>query len=180
MVSDLVVVKTRQLRIQGEENLEKVLSRMEDGADVMDLYDEFNPGYRHDLEANSWLPIAQAGKADWSYLFLEGSISGFSDYDRNVKKGQILGPRKGRDDTYWFIQIVDRLQMDRVTLKEGIPGEPEFLRKRIVRKLESGRFPALKRKLREAVDVRVNGERVIADTRTYLCGLYVPTVGVGF
>lgn len=170
IVSDVVFVKTRQLKVSGEDNRQLAQESIEKGADLIDLYERFDPDYPTDSDGKLWFIIAAPDRTDPSYLVLTGSVGGHQNFDRNVEKGEILGPIKSSGGKYRFTQIVDKIHIDTVDLDNALPGYPDYLSKRIHWKLKRARLPQFKKQLREQAEVRVDGKLVHADESTYRCG----------
>ena len=147
--------------------------RLAKGDDFMDLYAEFDPGFNHAIEGQHWYLVKKAGAVPIPDKKPGKLQEFFTDWNRNVRNGEILGPINYRNNSIFYIQIVDKVHLDLVLLDKGLPGQPNYAKDWIRKQLEHRRLPKSKKILREQATVLVDGKLVYADESSYNCGRYL-------
>lgn len=173
VIVDAVYVKRRQLIIPKGDISDAVERRLAKGDDFMDLYAEFDPGFNHAIEGQHWYLVKNAGAVPVPDKKSGKVQESFLDWNRNVRNGEILGPINYRNNSIFYIQIVDKVHLDLVLLDKGLPGQPNYAKDWIRKQLERRRLPQSKKILREQATVLVYGKLVYADESSYNCGRYL-------
>jgi len=170
-IVDAVYVKRRQLIVPKGEISDAIERRIAKGDDFMDLYAEFDPVFNHAIEGKHWYLVKKHGSVLDPDMNPGNIQEYFSDWNRNVRNGEILGPIEYQDgSSIFYIQIVGKVHRDLVRLNSGLPGQPNHTKDWIRKHLEFKRLPQSKKVLRDNANVLVDGKLVYADETSFNCG----------
>jgi len=138
----------------------------------MDLYAEFDPVFNHAIEGKHWYLVIKRSSMPASSMNLGNLQSIYPDWNRNVRNGEVLGPYENQVGSVSYIQIVGKVYKELVSLNRGLPGQPNYIKDWIRKRLESKRLPQTKKLLREKATVLVDSKLVHADESSFNCGRY--------